>query len=112
MTKTIDVKVLGRSFRFDIPKDIDPDTFMEIIVYVEDKIRSVRGQSIDLDSFRLGLLTSINIAADLFAMRRENEDLRVVMRRIDDVISSLDQPKPGSRKAGRGAKPLHNTAAE
>jgi len=112
MTKTIDVKVLGRSFRFDIPKDIDPDTFMEIIVYVEDKIRSVRGQSIDLDSFRLGLLTSINIAADLFAMRRENEDLRVVMRRIDDVISSLDQPKQSSRKAGRGANPLHNTAAK
>ena len=112
MTKTIDVKVLGRSFRFDIPEDIDPDTFMEIIVYVEDKIRSVRGRSIDMDSFRLGLLTSINIAADLFAMRRENEDLRVIMRRIDDVISSLDQPESGPRKAGRGAKPLHNTAAK
>lgn len=112
MAKTIDVKVLGRSFLFDIPEDIDPKTFMEIIVYVEDKIRSVRGQSIDLDSFRLGLLTSINIAADLFSMRRENEDLRVVMRRIDDVISSLDQPGPRPRKAGRGDKPLHNTAAE
>ncbi|MBN1196823.1 MAG: cell division protein ZapA [Candidatus Aminicenantes bacterium] len=90
MVRTIDVKVLGRNFRFDLPKEIHPRTFMEIIAYVEDKIRSVRGQSIDMDSFRLGLLTSINIAAEMFSLRSENEDLRAVLRRIDEVIATLD----------------------
>lgn len=90
MAKTIDVKVLGRNYRFDLPEDIHPRTFMEIIAYVEEKIRSIRGQSIDMDSFRLGLLTSINIAAELFSLRNQNEDLRSVLRRIDEVIATLD----------------------
>jgi len=112
MTKTIDVKVLGRNFRFDLPDEIQPRTFMEIIAYVEDKIRSVRGKSIDMDSFRLGLLTSINIAAELFSLRNENEDLRALLRRIDDAISGLDSHETGDRRVHNQSESLHSPAAK
>ncbi len=97
MTRKIDVKILGRSFSFDLPEEINPDTFMEIVQYVEDKVRSVRGHSIDLDSFRLGLLTSLNIAEELFSLRKENDGLREILLKIDSVLSGLDEKKPEKR---------------
>lgn len=103
MSRTIDVKILGRSFRFDLPEEINPRTFMEIVQYVEDKVRSVRGQSIDLDSFRLGLLTSINIAEELFSVREENHGLREILRKIDGVLSSLDDEKENANKRGKSS---------
>ncbi|HDP95650.1 MAG TPA: cell division protein ZapA [Candidatus Aminicenantes bacterium] len=108
MVRTIDVKILGRNFRFDLPTEIHPRTFMEIIAYVEDKIRAVRGRSIDMDSFRLGLLTSINIAAELFSLRRENDDLRAVLRRIDKVIATLDNMDADCGRAHEKSNSLQN----
>ena len=112
MARTIDVKVLGRNYRFDLPSEIHPRTFMEIIAYVEEKIRSVRGQSIDMDSFRLGLLTSINIAAEMFSLRSENEDLRAVLRRIDEVIATLDSVDNDCVHRRERSKSLHNPVAK
>ena len=103
------MKILGRSFSFDLPEEINPETFMEIVEYVEDKVHSVRGQSIDLDSFRLGLLTSLNIAEELFSMRLENDGLRDILRKIDVVLSSLDDEKQAEKRGKKSVSPAMRT---
>lgn len=91
MVKTIEVQVLGRHFVFNIPEDFKPEEFLEIIQFVENKIKKIKTDAIDLDSFKLGLLTSINIAEELFSLKKENESLKVILNRIDQIISPLEE---------------------
>jgi cell division protein ZapA (FtsZ GTPase activity inhibitor) len=94
MSKSIEVQVLGRHFVFDIPDDIKPEEFLKIIQYVESKIKKIKTDTIDLDSFKLGLLTSINIANELFSLKKENEDLKSILNKIDQIISPLEEEFP------------------
>jgi cell division protein ZapA (FtsZ GTPase activity inhibitor) len=104
MAKTIEVQVLGRHFVFNIPEDFKPEEFLEIIYYVETKIKKIKTDTIDLDSFKLGLLTSINIAEELFSLKRENESLKVILNRIDQIISPLEENliRPESWTSSKG----------
>lgn len=41
----------------------------------------------ELDSQKLGLLTSINIAQDLFLLKKENEKLAQILGKIDTLLA-------------------------
>lgn len=92
-TKEIEVQVLGKAFNFSIPANIKSDDFMEIIDYVENKFKKVRREIADLDSFRLGLLVAINITEEFYSLKKENENLRVVLERIDKMIAPVDDDR-------------------
>jgi cell division protein ZapA (FtsZ GTPase activity inhibitor) len=92
-TKEIEVQVLGKTFNFSIPANIKSDDFMEIIDYVENKFKKVRREIADLDSFRLGLLVAINITEEFYSLKKENENLRVVLERIDKMIAPVDDDR-------------------
>ena len=47
---------------------------MRVVEYVENKINKIKSRMNELDSQKLGLLTSINIAQDLFLLKKENEN--------------------------------------
>ncbi len=97
MSKPIEVKILGRHFVFDIPEDINSEEFLQIIHYVETKIKKIKTDTIDLDSFKLGLLTSINIAEELFSLRKENEEFKTILNKIDQIISPLEEELPAGK---------------
>ena len=86
-TKEVEVKILGKSFTFNIPNNIKSEEFLEIIYFVENKMNKVKSNATDLDSFKLGLRVSINIAEEYFSLLKENEKLRVVLNRITKMIS-------------------------
>ncbi len=90
-TKEIEVQVLGKSFNFNLPDTIKTDDFLEIIDYVENKFKKVKNETNNLDSFKLGLLAAINITEEFYALKRENEKLRVLLNRIDNLISPVDE---------------------
>ena len=90
-TKEVEVKILGKSFTFNIPNNIKSEEFLEIIYFVENKIHKVKSGATDLDSFKLGLLVSINIAEEYFSLMKENEKLRIVLDRINKMISPDEQ---------------------
>lgn len=94
MSKSIEVQVLGRHFVFEIPDDIKSEEFLKVIQYVETKIKKIKSDTIDLDSFKLGLITSINIANELFSLKKENEDLKTILNKIDQIISPLEEEFP------------------
>lgn len=88
--KEIQVQVLGKHFNFSIPENIRTDDFLEIVDYVENKFKRIKNEAVDLDSFKLGLLASINITEEFFALKKEYEKLRVVLNRIDQMVSPVE----------------------
>ncbi len=85
------VQILGKNFSFNVPDSINSQEFQEIVDYVENKINRIRKEAGDMDGFRLGLLASINIAEEFFALKKENEKLRAVFEKIDSLLPPLDQ---------------------
>ena len=90
-TKEIEVQILGKHFNFNVPENIDTDEFMEIVDFVEQKFRKIKHEAGDLDSFKLGLLASINIAEGYFYLKKENEQLKTLLNKIDYLLSPLDK---------------------
>jgi len=89
--KEVEVKIMGKEFIFNIPANLKTEEFLEIVSFVESKIDFIKTGAVDLDSFRLGLLTSINIAEEYFTLKRENEKLRKILNKIDDMLAPEDQ---------------------
>ncbi len=90
-TKELEVQVLGKQLNFNIPVNIKTEYFLEIIEYVENKYQRIKSDTLDLDSFKLGLLVAINITEEFYSIRKENEKLKVVFDRIDNMISPEDE---------------------
>ena len=88
--KEIGVQILGLDFVFNVPKEYNREDFLEIIRFVEDKMQSIKESASDLDPFRLSLLTTINVAEELFQLKRDNDQLRKVLGRIDHMISDSE----------------------
>ncbi|MCK4836443.1 MAG: cell division protein ZapA [Candidatus Aminicenantes bacterium] len=91
MRRQVEVKIAGKTFVFNLPKDIKPDEFAEIAGYVENKMNKIKAELMDLDSFKLGLLTSLNIAEELFSLKKENQSLRNMLNKIDTIVSPVDE---------------------
>ncbi|MCP5105973.1 MAG: cell division protein ZapA [bacterium] len=90
ITKEIEVQVLGKNFNFNLPGNIRTEDFLEIIDYVENKFKKIKNETQDLDSFKLGLLASINITEEFFSLKREHRQLRELLGRIDKMVSPED----------------------
>jgi cell division protein ZapA (FtsZ GTPase activity inhibitor) len=87
MSKEIEVQISGKKFVFQLADDIAVDEFMRVVEYVENKINKIKSRMNELDSQKLGLLTSINIAQDLFSLKKENEKLAQILGRIDTLLA-------------------------
>jgi len=98
MAKTVNVQIMGKELRFNLPKDIEHQEFIKIVHYVENKIERIRQESPNLDSFKLGLLASINIAEEYFTLKKENENLTIMLNKIDKIITPLDEEVPVNQK--------------
>ncbi len=91
MSKVVEVQIAGKIFSFELPNDIKPEEFYEIIGYVEDKMNKIKRDNIDLDFFKIALLTSINIAEEFFSLKKENESLKVMLNKIDEIVTPLEE---------------------
>ena len=73
--------------RSRLADDVRPEEFLQVVEYVENKINKIKSRMNELDAQKLGLLTSINIAQDLFSLKKENEKLAQILGRIDTLLS-------------------------
>ncbi|MCI0470577.1 MAG: cell division protein ZapA [Candidatus Aminicenantes bacterium] len=97
--KEVSVKILGKHVEFNIPDSLRREDFLEIVAFVEKKINEIRKETDDLDSFKLGLLASINIAEEYFSLKKENERLRMMLDKIDSLVSA--SPGEGAQQSIR-----------
>ncbi len=86
-SKEISVSLQGKSFSFLIPGKIKNEDFLEIVNYVDDKYTRIKNETGERDVFKLGLLSSVNIAEELFSLKKENEKLRQFVEGIDRLVS-------------------------
>jgi cell division protein ZapA (FtsZ GTPase activity inhibitor) len=89
-TKEIEVQILGKHFNFNVPENIKTEDFLEIVDFVEKKFRQIRREAGDLDSFKFGLLAAINIAEEYFSLKLENQQLKDMLTRIDQLLPPVD----------------------
>jgi cell division protein ZapA (FtsZ GTPase activity inhibitor) len=87
MAKEIEVQIIGKKFVFQLADDVVVEEFMQVVEYVENKINKIKSRMNELDSQKLGLLTSINIAQDLFSLKKENEKLVQILGKIDTLLA-------------------------
>jgi len=87
MAREIEVQITGKKIVFQLTDDISVEEFMRVVEYVENKINKIKSRMNELDSQKLGLLTSINIAQDLFSLKKENEKLAQILGRIDTLLA-------------------------
>lgn len=90
------IRILGESFRI---RGGDPNEVAALAQFVDDKLSEIRSRNENLPLRNLLILTSLNIAEDLFRERREHEDLvRSVedrTRRLRERLESQTDPKAG-----------------
>jgi cell division protein ZapA (FtsZ GTPase activity inhibitor) len=87
MNKISEVYFLGKKIKFELAEDIDEERFKEIVRFVETKYKKIKLKINDIDSFKLGLLTSIHIAEELFNQKNEIEKMSSFFDKIDRMIS-------------------------
>ncbi len=87
MSKEIEVQINGKKIVFQLADDIAFEEFTRVVEYVENKINKIKSRMTELDPQKLALLTSINIAQDLFFLKKENEKLAQILGRIDTLLA-------------------------
>jgi cell division protein ZapA (FtsZ GTPase activity inhibitor) len=92
-TKEIEVQILGKHFNFNVPENIKTEDFLEIADFVEKKFRQIRREAGDVDSFKFGLLAAVNIAEEYFYLKKENQQLKDILTRIDRLLSPVDHER-------------------
>jgi cell division protein ZapA (FtsZ GTPase activity inhibitor) len=87
MPREIEVQINGKRIVFQLADDIAVEEFTRVVEYVENKINKIKSRMAELDPQKLALLTSINIAQDLFFLKKENEKLAQILGRIDTLLA-------------------------
>ncbi len=84
------VEILGREYK--IRGAADASYIQEVARYVDAKLREVSHASVQPASERAAILAALNIADELFQLRRaSSEDFSSIERRAQSLIRLLDE---------------------
>ncbi len=101
----ITVRILGEPFRI---RGGDPGEVQDLAGFVERKLNEIRSRNEGLPLRNLLILTSLNIAEDLFRERREHEG---VLQNVEDRTRLLRETlEKRLREALRGEELLDGSA--
>lgn len=98
----VDVNLLGKSFSFTLPKNLDKQRFLDIVEYTENKIKTIRSEMDKLDHFKSALLAALNIGEELFALKDENQKLKALLSRIDKTLDACEADDSLTIRLGEG----------
>jgi cell division protein ZapA len=89
-TKSTTVEIMGREFR--IRGTADEQYVREIARYVDDKLREVSQGSSTPVSDRVVVLAALNIADELFQLRRaSSEEMATIAKKAESLLTMLDE---------------------
>ncbi len=77
---------------YHVRGEVDEAYMEELARYVDEKLRAVAAGSRSMDSHRVAVLAALNIADELYTLRRRNEKLESQIRpRVERALASIDQ---------------------
>lgn len=87
--KSIKVEIYGQYYQ--IKGDMDEKYIEELASYVDKKMRLIANQAPTIDSLKLAILTSLNIADELFRLKENYEKMSLeINKRAGEALKSVD----------------------
>jgi cell division protein ZapA len=99
MTETLSttIEILGREYK--IRGSADASYIQEVARYVDAKLREVSQGSTMPPADRVAILAAMNIADELFQLRRAStEEFSSIERRTQSLIRLLDESLPAAKR--------------
>ena len=95
----VSVEIQGH--RYPIQSALDQEYIVRLAKYVDDKMRVATESTPTADNLRVAVLTALNIADELFQLRRAStEEFSSIERRTQSLIRMLDENlSPSAREA-------------
>jgi cell division protein ZapA len=89
--KTLDVSILGRSYRVTCADD-EREALLAAVAYVEKKMTEIKAASKVAGVERIAVMAALNIANELLSIKiGSGFDMAELKRRMNSVQSKLDQ---------------------
>jgi cell division protein ZapA (FtsZ GTPase activity inhibitor) len=85
---SVQVEIFGQNY--SVHAGADPDYVRELASYVDKKMRNVSQSSVAIDTLRAAVLTALNLADEVYRLRREHGDPAVFKKRTEALIHELD----------------------
>jgi len=87
--KSIKVEIYGQYYQ--IKGDMEEQYIEELASYVDKKMRLIANQAPTIDSLKLAILTSLNIADELYRLKENYEKMSLeINKRAGEALKSMD----------------------
>lgn len=89
--KTLDVSIMGRSYRVSCADD-EREALLAAVAYVDNKMTEIKAASKVAGTERIAVMAALNIANELLSIKLGSGfDMADLKRRMNSVQSKLDQ---------------------
>jgi len=89
--KTLDVSIMGRSYRVTCADD-EREALLAAVAYVDKKMTEIKAASKVAGTERIAVMAALNIANELLSVKLGSGfDIAELKRRMNSVQSKLDQ---------------------
>ena len=89
--KTVDVSIMGRSYRVTCADD-EREALLTAVAYVDKKMTEIKAASKVAGTERIAVMAALNIANELLSIKLGSGfDIAELKRRMNSVQSKLDQ---------------------
>ncbi len=90
MRKGTKVKIFGQEY--SIKGDGDEKYITELASYVDDRMRDISANNKSIDTTKVGILAAINIAHELFKLKKEHGEKEMALyKKTGDIIDFIDE---------------------
>jgi cell division protein ZapA len=87
--KSTKIEIFGQYY--NIKGDMSDEYIDQLAIYVDKKMKMIADQSPMLDTMKLAILACLNIADELFTLKKAIEDKnKELERRADEILKSID----------------------
>jgi cell division protein ZapA len=71
----------------------DPEYIKEIAKYVDEKMRKVAIETSNVSTLKVSILTSLNLAEECCNLRKENENYKKCLNKVEDMVKVMEDNK-------------------
>lgn len=83
------VRVVIFGSEYSIKGDVDVETTRQIARYVNSKMAEIYENSASRDNVKIAVLSALNIAGELFELKRKQESGTTQLREMEDRVASI-----------------------
>jgi cell division protein ZapA len=88
--KVIEIEIYGQKYRIRVKGEEDEKYIGRLTSYVDQKMREVAVKSKSVDSLKISVLASLNIADEYFLSRKKLDQLNEVIGHMESKVESLE----------------------